>query len=211
MTIRNWIRFFIHTLVIGGAVTAIAALLIRWDQFGPYIQDGNVIGILSSLLWFIFVGFTFSVISQMGYFAYLTIHQFGMGMFKSLWNPVQVVLIALVLFDLIYFRFRAFAEEGESYTPYIFLGIGILVVGLVVAYMKNQQSEAKTNTFVSALFFMIVVTTLEWLPVLLVNSVKWLYLMLLALLACNAFQLLRLPKYIEKSQLDRQHKQPTKR
>lgn len=210
VTIRNWIRLFIHTLVIGGAVTGVAALIIRWDQFGPYFQDGNVIGILSSLLWFIFVGFTFSVISQMGYFAYLTIHQFGMGMFKGLWNPVQVVLIALVLFDLIYFRFRAFAVEGESYTPYILLGIGIFVVGLVVAYMKNQQSEAKTNTFVSALFFMIVVTTLEWLPVLLVNSVKWLYLMLLALLACNAFQLLRLPKYIEKSQTERERRQSAK-
>ncbi|NMH69087.1 KinB-signaling pathway activation protein [Bacillus sp. RO3] len=210
MTIRNWIRFFIHTLVIGGVVTGVAALFIRWDQFGPYIQEGNVIGILSSLLWFVFVGFTFSVISQMGYFAYLTIHQFGMGMFKGLWNSVQLLLIGLVLFDLIYFRFRAFAEEGESYTPYIFLGMGIMAVGLMVAYMKNQQSGSKTNTFVSALFFMIVVTTLEWLPVLLVNSVKWLYLMLIALLACNAFQLLRLPKYIEDSQMERQTKQNTK-
>ncbi|MCA1066359.1 KinB-signaling pathway activation protein [Rossellomorea sp. AcN35-11] len=210
MTIRNWIRFFIHTLVIGGVVTGVAALFIRWDQFGPYIQEGNVIGILSSLLWFVFVGFTFSVISQMGYFAYLTIHQFGMGMFKGLWNSVQLLLIGLVLFDLIYFRFRAFAEEGESYTPYIFLGMGIMAVGLMVAYIKNQQSGSKTNTFVSALFFMIVVTTLEWLPVLLVNSVKWLYLMLIALLACNAFQLLRLPKYIEDSQMERQTKQNTK-
>ncbi len=207
MTIRNWIRFFINTLIIGGVITGGASLLIRWDQFGPYFQDGNITGVLSSLLWFLFVGFTFSVISQMGYFAYLTIHQFGLGVFKSLWNPVQLVLIALVLFDLIYFRFRAFAVEGESYTPYIFLGFGILLIGIVVAYLKNQQSESQTNTFVSALFFMVVVTTLEWLPVLLVNSVKWLYLMLLALLACNAYQLLRLPKYIQKSQLEKQSKQ----
>jgi KinB signaling pathway activation protein len=207
VTIRNWIRFFVHTLILGGAVTAIASLFIRWDQYSPYIQDGNVIGILSSLLWFIFVGFTFSVISQMGYFAYLTIHQFGVGMFKSFWNSVQVVLIAFVLFDLIYFRFRAFAEEGASYTPYILLGIGILLVGMLVAYFKNQQSEAKTNTFISALFFMVVVTTLEWLPVLLVNSIKWLYLMLIALLVCNAYQLLRLPKYIEQSQIERQNRQ----
>ncbi|NQD66238.1 KinB-signaling pathway activation protein [Bacillus haikouensis] len=207
MTIRNWIRFFVHTLIIGGAVTAIASLFIRWDQYSPYVQDGNMIGLLSSLLWFLFVGFTFSVISQMGYFAYLTIHQFGLGMFKSFWNSVQVVLIAFVLFDLIYFRFRAFAEEGASYTPYILLGIGILLVGMLVAYLKNQQSEARTNTFISALFFMVVVTTLEWLPVLLVNSIKWLYLMLIALVVCNAYQLLKLPKYIEQSRSDRQNKQ----
>ncbi|MCA1057101.1 KinB-signaling pathway activation protein [Rossellomorea aquimaris] len=207
MTIRNWIRFFVHTLTIGGVITAIASLFIRWDQYSPYIQDGNVIGILSSLLWFLFVGFTFSVISQMGYFAYLTIHQFGLGMFKTFWNSVQIVLIGFVLFDLIYFRFRAFAEEDASYTPYILLGIGILLVGMLVAYVKNKQSDSRVNTFISALFFMVVVTTLEWLPVLLVNSIKWLYLMLIALLVCNAYQLLRLPKYIEQSQAERQTKQ----
>ncbi|QHA34542.1 KinB-signaling pathway activation protein [Rossellomorea marisflavi] len=204
MTIRNWIRFFIHTLLVGGLVTGVASLFIRWDQFGPYVSDGDVLGILSSLLWFLFVGFTFSVISQMGYFAYLTIHQFGMGLFKGLWNPVQFLLILFVLFDLIYFRFRAFAEADDSYLPYILLGFGILLIGAVTAYFKNQQSSS--NTYVSALFFMIVITTLEWLPVLLVNSIDWLYLMLLALISCNAYQLLMLPRYLENSRTERQQK-----
>ncbi len=204
MTIRNWIRFFINTLLIGGIVTGLASFFIRWDQFEPYIQNGEIGAILSSLLWFVFVGFTFSVISQMGYFAYLTLHQFGLGLFKSVWNPVQVVIIAFVLFDLIYFRFKAFAIEGDSYVPYILLGFGIVIIGMIVAYFKTKQSPQ--NTFIPALFFMVVVTVLEWLPVLLVNSIKWLYLMLIALLVCNAYQLLALPKYIQKSKVERENK-----
>ena len=63
----------------------------------------------------------FSVVSQIGFFAYLFIHQFGLGVFRtiSLWNAVQLVLVAVVLFDLVYFRFQAFAGSEESLLPYI--------------------------------------------------------------------------------------------
>ena len=49
-----------------------------------------------------------SVVAQMGFFAYLTVHQFGVNMFKTLtlWNWVQLLIIAVVLFDLIFFRFQ---------------------------------------------------------------------------------------------------------
>ena len=53
---------------------------------------------------------------------------------------------------------------------------------------------------------MIVVTTLEWLPVLMVrenNIDSWVTLLLFPLLAVNAYQLLKLPKYNEKSEVDR--------
>ena len=41
---------------------------------------------------------------------------------------------------------------------------------------------------------MIVGTLVEWVPVLRVNETSWLYLMMFALLACNAYQLLILHK-----------------
>ncbi|MBM7588400.1 KinB signaling pathway activation protein [Bacillus pakistanensis] len=201
MTIRNWIRLFFSTLFLGGFVTAILGIIVRWNEFAPLFSNMEIGRIISTFVWFIFVGFTFSVISQMGFFAYLTVHQFGLRMFRSLWNPVQLLVIAIVLFDLIYFRFKAFAGEEESLLPYIILAIFIFVVGIVVAFFKNKQ--AKQNTFVSALFFMVVVTVLEWLPVLQVNASKWLYLMLFALLACNAYQLLMLPKYNARSVKDK--------
>lgn len=195
MTIRNWLRFFFSTLFLGGAITGVLGFLIRWDEFQPYFANMDFGAILSTLIWLVGVGFIFSVVSQVGFFAYLFIHQFGLGIFRSisLWNAVQIFLIIIVLFDLIYLRFQSFAGKGESILPYIGLAIFLLVAGLVTAYFK-AKTTAKT-TFVSALFFMVVVTILEWLPVLRTNEENWLFLMIFPLIACNAYQILVLPKY----------------
>ena len=197
MTIRNWIRFFIHTLLIGGITAGIIGFIIRWNEFAPLFQKGEVLTILLVFIWLIGVGFTFSVISQMGYFAYLTIHQFGLRMFRSrsLWNAVQMILAAIVLFDLVYFRFQAFAHKGESFVPYLGLAVFLLAFAIMAAWIKSRQSNK--SMFASALFFMVAATVLEWLPVLTVNEKSWLYLMLFVLLFCNAYQLLMLPHYIE--------------
>ncbi|MFC9277448.1 KinB-signaling pathway activation protein, partial [Bacillus spizizenii] len=64
------------------------------------------------------------------------------------------------------------------------------------ANIKQKQSTKKT--FVSSLFLMVVITALEWFPALRVNDEDWLYLMLFPLMACNAFQLLMLPKFAAK-------------
>ena len=53
---------------------------------------------------------------------------------------------------------------------------------------------------------MIVITTLEWLPVLMVDEKdvdRYVTLLLFPLLAVNAYQLLKLPKYNAKSDADR--------
>lgn len=196
MGIRNWIRFFTHTLLIGGAVTGIFGFIIRWDEFSPLFLNGEWREMLSVLVWLIGVGFTFSVISQMGFFAYLTIHQFGLGLFRAYWNFIQIALIIVVLFDLVYFRFEAFGGEGEAISSYLILAAVLFIIGLLVAWLKGKGKNK--NVFIAALFFMVVVTTLEWLPVLQANEESWLYLMLFTLLPCNAFQLLMLPKYNQK-------------
>uniref|UniRef100_UPI0020BF90BE KinB-signaling pathway activation protein n=1 Tax=Lysinibacillus sp. D4A1_S13 TaxID=2941228 RepID=UPI0020BF90BE len=54
------------------------------------------------------------------------------------------------------------------------------------------------NTFVSSSFLMVVITALEWVPALRVNNEDWLYLMLILLMGCNAFQLLMLPKFAQR-------------
>jgi KinB signaling pathway activation protein len=204
VTIRNWIRLFFSTLMVGGIITGISGVILRWNEFEPWFMDFDLGRILSVLLWLVVVGFTFSVISQMGFFAYLTVHQFGLGMFRSFWKTVQIVITLFVLFDLIYFRFDGFTIDGEIKYSYIILFILIVVTGIVVAFLKNKQSGQ--NTFVSAIFFMVVVTVLEWLPVLQAKESKWLFLMLFALLACNAYQLLALPKYNKRSEEERKAK-----
>ena len=194
MTSRNWVKLFINTCLIGGLTTAIVGLIVRWNEFQPIFADIKVVEILSVLVWLIVMGFLFSVISQMGFFAYLTVHRFGLGIFKSvsLWNGVQAVLTIFVLFDLVYLRYQSFAKSGDSILPYIGVAALLLAVSLLVAWIKAK--ETNKEAFIPALFFMIVVTVIEWVPVLRVNEHSWFYLMLFALLVCNAYQILILHK-----------------
>lgn len=188
------------TLLVGGLATGIIGFIVRWDEFQPYFTDFNILKILSTLIWLFGVGLIFSVVSQMGFFAYLTVHRFGLGMFKSikLWNAVQIVLTLFVLFDLVYFRYRAF---GGGVGPYLFDAGFVLVVALIVAYIKAKQTNKEA--FVPAVFFMVVVTVIEWVPVLRVNEDSWLYLMLIPLLICNAYQLLILHKLNARSEQEK--------
>ncbi len=107
-------------------------------KFQPYFTEIKIGAILSTFIWLVGVGLIFAVVSQVGFFAYLFIHQFGLGIFRSitLWNAVQIVLIVfvlfdLILFDLIYFRFQAFAGKGESILPYVVLALFLLVAALI--------------------------------------------------------------------------------
>ncbi|CEG25293.1 KinB-signaling pathway activation protein [Bacillus sp. B-jedd] len=207
MTSRNWVKLFINTLFLGAIVTVITGFFVRWDKFAPLFTHFEVLEVLSVLMWLIGVGFIFSLLSQMGFFAYLTVHRFGLGIFKSakLWNSVQAVIAAFVLFDLVYLRYTAFAEKGEGLFPYIIPALIVLVVGLVVAWQKMKQTTREA--FIPALFFMIVGTVLEWVPVLRVNEGGWFYLMLFPLLVCNGYQILILHKLNEKSLEERKKAQ----
>lgn len=204
MTSRNWVRLFMTTLVIGGLTTAIVGFIVRWSEFQPYFTEFKIMDILSTIIWLIGMGFLFSLVSQLGFFAYLTVHRFGLGIFKTvgLWNSVQVVLILFGLFDLIYLRYENFAHSGDSIIPYFGPAIILLVIGLVVAWYKMKMTNREA--FIPALFVMTVVTLVEWVPALKVDDRSWLYLMLFGLLACNAYQLLILHKLNAQSVQDRQ-------
>ncbi|WP_194841188.1 KinB-signaling pathway activation protein [Sporosarcina cascadiensis] len=206
MTIRNWVKFFLRAMAIGGGITAIVGLIVRWNFFFGYIQAGEIWQFLGAFLWMIFLGFTMSVVAQMGFFAYLTVHQFGVNMFRTLtlWNWVQMLIIVVVLFDLVVFRFKlSQASTGQTFL-YIFLLLTLVAVSAVTAYFKAQWT--KKHALISALFFMIVITTLEWLPALMVqsgNRDEWVTILLFPLLAVNAYQLLILPKYNRQSDIDK--------
>lgn len=197
MNSRNWVRLFLSTLLVGGLTTSIIGFALKWSAYKALFISFDIIEIISILFWLFGVGFIFSVISQMGFFAYLTVHRFGLGIFRSVtfWNIAQIILIVFVLFDLIYFRFQMFAEENGTITPYVLIALYVLVVGLAVAILK--KSNTNKEAFIPALFFMIVVTTIEWFPALRVNEKDWLLLMLIPLQICNAYQLLMLPKFIQ--------------
>ncbi len=197
MKSRTWVRLFFSTLLVGGISTIFFGFILKWSEYKSLFIEMNISEILSVMFWLLGIGFIFSVISQMGFFAYLTLHRFGLGIFRTIWNPVQLVLIAFVLFDLVYFRYQYFAEEGDGFLVYLIFPIVILIFGLITAYIKAD--ETNKQAFIPALFFMIVVTTIEWFPALRANEGSWLYLMLLPLLLCNSYQLLMLHRLIDKS------------
>lgn len=194
-------------MIIGGLITGVLGLFIRWDDaFAKYFEAGQWSEFIAAFVFMVVMGFTISVIAQMGFFAYLTIHQMGVNIFRTLtlWNWVQLLIIAFVIFDLIMFRFRPNAETtGQVWLYGILLAI-LIITAVGVGIIKANKT--KKHALISAVFFMIVVSTLEWLPVLMVNADKvdsWVTLLLFPILAVNAYQLLALPKYNAKSDEDR--------
>ncbi|CAH2464501.1 MULTISPECIES: KinB signaling pathway activation protein KbaA [Bacillus] len=196
MNSRKWVRLFFTTLFLGGISTVFIGFVLEWDKYVKFFQNFDGKEILAVSFWLMGVGFIFSVISQMGFFAYLTIHRFGLGMFRSssLWNAVQLFFIAFVLFDFVYLRSVLIANGEVSLGNNILVAGMLFVFGAIVAYIKSKETNKKA--FVPALFFMVVVTILEWVPALRINDTDWLYLMVIPLLLCNAYQLLVLHRLI---------------
>ncbi|MDT8862243.1 KinB-signaling pathway activation protein [Alkalihalobacillus sp. MEB130] len=186
MNSRKVVYLFLSTLVIGSISGAIVGLILEFDVY----TAGSFLNFLFGLIWLLGICAAFSLISQMGFFAYLTLHRFGLALFKSqkLWNYVQIILIAFVVFDLIYFRYIAFAEPGETIFHYSIMPILLLVYGLLIAYLKAKDTNP--GAFIPALFFIVVVTTIEWVPALTVNEPKWLWLYFTPLIVANTWQLL---------------------
>ncbi|PEL01605.1 KINB signaling pathway activation protein [Bacillus toyonensis] len=199
MNSRKWVRLFLTTLFLGGVSTVIIGFVLEWDKYDKFFQNFDAKEILAVSFWLMGVGFIFSVISQMGFFAYLTIHRFGLGMFRSssLWNVVQLFFIAFVLFDFVYLRSVLIANGEVSLGNNILVAGILFVFGAIVAYIKSKETNKKA--FVPALFFMVVVTILEWVPALRINDTDWLYFMVIPLLLCNAYQLLILHRLIGKT------------
>lgn len=190
MTIRKWVRLFLTTLLIGGVVTVITGPLLNTKLYMGYIQNGQSLKLVTSIAFLFILGLVFSAVSQMGFFAYLTIHRFGLGFFRSvyIWNLVQIGLILFALIDLAYIRYIKFATNEQTIFSYIVPPILLLIFSLVVASIKSK--ETNKSAFIPALFFMIVVTIVEWFPALRVNASEYLYLMLIPLFICNTYQLL---------------------
>jgi KinB signaling pathway activation protein len=183
---RKVVYLFFTTLLVGSISGGIVGFIIDFDVY----TNGDLMNMFVGVIWLLGISAAFSLISQMGFFAYLTLHRFGLGLFKSarLWNRVQVVVIAFVVFDLIYLRYIAFATEGENVFHYAIMPILLLAYGLVIAYLKAK--ETNQGAFIPALFFIVVVTTIEWVPALTVNDPKWLWMYFAPLIAANTWQLL---------------------
>ncbi|MCT8136487.1 KinB-signaling pathway activation protein [Anaerobacillus sp. CMMVII] len=197
MNSRKVVYLFFTTLLIGATSGALVGFVLDWRTYFDGLMAGEVIDFILVIVWLFGIGAMWSLISQMGFFAYLTVHRFALGIVNAkLWNMIQIVIIAFVLQGLAYFRFTSFADEGETIFGFILIPLLLLIYGLVVAYIKSKQTNL--GAFIPALFFMVVVTTLEWLPALRVNDPKWLWVYFTPLLVANTWQLLILHRLINR-------------
>lgn len=193
-------------VLIGGGTTGIASLFVRWDFYKPFITGFELGEFFAAFIWMVVLGVTMSVIAQAGFFAYLTLHQVGVGVFKTLtlWNWVQLVLIIFVVVDLILFLFRPNANSTGEW--FFFIGLlVVLILSAVWTAMKKVKMTGKKHILVSTIFFMVVITSLEWIIALMGqddNMNTYVALILFPLIAVNAFQILMLPKYNTQSAKD---------
>lgn len=110
----------------------------------PYLANGEISEFFAAVVWNVVLGMTMSVMAQAGFFAYLTLHQVGVNIFRSLtlWNWIQILLIIIVLVDIIVFRFAPGASAAGEWLIYGFL----LAVFGRRGYMdcdKENQNDAK--------------------------------------------------------------------
>lgn len=186
MNSRKVVFLFNSTFIIGITAGFLIGMILDWQT---HISDLSNLRFGGVFMLVITAGI-WTVIAQMGFFAYLTIHRFGLGIFKSvsLWNKVQVVLIAFTLFDLMFFRHYFFASEGESMAGYTILPLMLLGYALIVAYFKSKDTDK--SAFIPTVFFMVVVTSIEWIPALRENEYTFLINAIVPLLVANTWQIL---------------------
>ncbi len=192
VTLRKWFHMFWTTLLIGMIVSTVIGLILQYSDQEFSLMGLSAVGfnVMNMLLG----GATISVLSQMGFFAYLIVRFIAAGIIRSktVWDLLQLTIVIVVLFDLAYLRMTSF--EG-SFLGYLVLPVIILIISLGVAYWKVSMTNR--NAFIPTLFFMSAVSVLEAVPALkLDNSASSLF-MLAPLLVCNAWQILILHKILE--------------
>lgn len=187
MNSKKLVHMFFKTLVIGGLAGFITSFFVNWQEYYTYLSPFDGFNLLGVALFFLGYGLVFTVIAQTGFFAYLFIHRFGQGFFKTFWPVVQVLLMLFVLFDMIFFT----SDDISALFKWA-LVIGIAMIAYIVATIKVKLTNK--IAFIPALFVMIVISALELSLVLRAGDVKFIILMVVPVLVANAYQILILHK-----------------
>ncbi|NKI24130.1 KinB signaling pathway activation protein [Paenibacillus dendritiformis] len=195
MTLKKWFYLFWTTLLIGGGITLVMGLSLQIIQGEFQNFNGPMDGVLN-VVQLILSGFTVSVYSQMGFFAYLTLNFIAIGLFRKTWPYIQVALTVIALLDLMFLRMLLAdngTQRGGDAMNDILLGLAVLAIALIVGYFKVKATNR--TAFIPTLFFMIAITTVETLSALNISGIATWYVYL-PLAACNAYQVLMLNRIL---------------
>lgn len=191
MSIKRWFYLFLTSLLVG--VIAAVAVGMYFQITDPELKvlDGSVI------LMNVLAGLTFSILSQMGFFAYLMLNYIARTMFRNryIWMTIQWILIVIVFFDLVYLRFLFFDEQGRGITGYLIFPIILAVASIIVTLWKVRLTNS--GAFTPTLFLMFFVTAIESIPALRENNPDTILFMVIPVFCCNAWQILNLHRMVE--------------
>ncbi len=194
MTIRKWFYLFWTTVLIGVCTSVIVGLSLQLSD-----QDYNRISFTEvgySIVLMVLGGAMISVLSQMGFFAYLIIRYIAMGLFrkKIIWDYIQLLILISVLIDSVYFR-RVVWDTSGTILDYMIMPVIVFLLSLGVTYWKVKLTNPQA--FIPTLFFMVVVTILEAVPAIKLDNTVSSIFMITPLFVCNTWQVLILHKIVE--------------
>lgn len=191
MTLRKWFYIFWTTMLIGAGSALVIGLILQAADQQFSLMGGKEIGFNAATM--MLGGAMISVLSQMGFFAYLIVRFIATGIVRSKWvlDTLQIILVAITMFDLIYFRHMG--AEG-TWLSYMILPLSMLVIAVATAMWKVKLTNR--NGFIPTLFFMTAVTAVEAVPALRLNSFASTLFMMVPLMASNAWQILILSKVL---------------
>lgn len=204
MTSKYLVKFYFVTLMIGAVITTAISLVTEYETVTKYLFQGQFGDFFAGFIFLVGYGLLIATVSQVVFYIYLFIHPLGMGIFRKAWPYVQILLIMYAVFDLFYLRFRQVGIDHGSTWSFVWIPIIIVVAGVGFAYYKNKITKA--NVFIASAFFMIFMTSLTLLPFISVEETNWIYRSVFTVILTNAYQLIRLPKYIEDSQKEKEER-----
>lgn len=190
MNFKRWLYLFWTTLLIGGGASLLAAI-------GLYIADPQL-DFWGTLLFNIGAGFMFSILSQMGFFAYLTVNYIAKGFIRrrEMWAAVQWIIIIIVAVDAVYLRWIG-SDDERGIGAFIIVPLCLFVGSIIVSLWKSNLTNK--TAFTPTLFFMFVATLLEAVPALREDQLAAIWFMIVPLFFCNAWQILNLHKLVKNS------------
>ncbi|WP_330217223.1 KinB-signaling pathway activation protein [Paenibacillus durus] len=187
LNIRKWFHLFWTTLLVGSAGAVAAGLALQ--GIGGAVPFTSLTDFFLYALILFGYGMLVSVYSQLGFFAYLILNYMGFGVFpRKIWQYIQLALAVIALFDLIFLR--SFVGGERSLISDLTLGLSILIAAIAVAYFKVRDTNA--SAWIPTFFFMTGITIVEMIGVLRIGVDNATLFIVVPLIACNAFQILRL-------------------
>ena len=142
-------------------------------------------------------GMTYGVFAMMGFFAYLMVNYIALSIFRkpTIWRGLQIVLTIVTLVDLVVLPVYLL-ESHHAWYWYLILPIVLFVATHLVA--KQKARETNEAAYVPAMFFLIVITTIEAWPALKQDEFKAITWMIVPLFLCNAWQIMQLHKLLRR-------------